>query len=318
MSARFALSVALGLLVLGRALPASAYCLTRGCNDATEDCAYDRNQCATSGPLLRWPSSCVSFDVQEDGSKLRGIDYDAANEAIQTAFEQWLNADCGGHGPAISIMNYGPVECRRAEYNQDAGNANVIMFRDDSWPYANAIDTLALTTLIFNAGEDENDPEAGEIYDADVEVNTFESGMKIAPPNQIGQNDVDFASVITHELGHFLGLSHSNVEGSTMGQSYVLGQTEMASIEPDDVEGICAALQPDRSTSSSSCEPRHGFSSTCSVPDSGCSTSPGRSRQGGWLLALLGLSSPLLRRLRRADRRRAAGPGPRSDRGSAS
>jgi hypothetical protein len=277
------------LAVFWSAAEASAFCLTRGCNDKKEACEYDEHGCLTegSGHLLHWGSSCVSFDVQRDGSALREIGYDAAHEVIRAAFSEWLSADCGGGlGPELRVNDFGPVECRSAEYNQDSPNANVFMFRDDGWPYENAIDTLALTTLIFNA-------DTGEIYDADVEVNTFESDMSI----DAGFGDIHFPSVITHEIGHFLGLSHSDVAGSTMRPSYAPGATGMASIEEDDVTGICTALAPGRETKTDSCEPRHGFSGECAVPESGCQLSPASpTGVGSVLLALLGLSSMLTRR----------------------
>lgn len=286
--ARLLSAVGLGLALFWSSAHASAYCLTHGCSDKKQQCEYDQNGCLVTGPLLHWASGCVSFDVQRTGSPLRGISYDEAHEAIVAGFTQWLNADCGdGLGPSITISDYGPVECRRAEYNQDAANANIFMFRDDDWPYENAIDTLALTTLIFNA-------DSGEIYDADVEVNTIQSPMSIG---KIGPNDIDFASVITHEIGHFLGLSHSDAQGSTMRPSYAPGQTAMSSIEYDDVKGVCEALPPNRETKGESCEPRHGFSSECALTDNSCAVTPGSP--GGVasaLLGLLALSSTLLRR----------------------
>jgi hypothetical protein len=283
------LSAGLGLAVFWGSQAASAYCLTHGCNERTQACAYEGG-CLVSGPVLHWPSSCVSFDLQQDGSPLRGLHYADAHEALLQAFGQWLNADCGdGQKPNIKISDYGPVECREAEYNQDAPNANIVMFRDDSWPYQNAIDTLALTTLIFNA-------ESGAIYDADVEVNTYQTQMSVGA---VGPSDIDFHSVITHEIGHFLGLSHSNAFGSTMSPSYDPGQTGMASIEFDDEQGICAALPADRKVTSKSCEPRHGFSSECALPATHCSV--GSAPAGGWASLALGaaaLSGVLLRRRR--------------------
>ena len=301
--ARWAFSAALSASLLSPALPASAYCLTRGCNENTQECAIDRQGCLTAGRLLHWSSLCLSFDVQQDGSALRDIGYDQVRDSVHAAFRTWLNADCGdGQGPKVRIEDYGPVACRTAEYNQKAGNANIVMFRDNSWPYDNAIDILALTTLIFNA-------DTGEIYDADIEVNSFQQPMSVGA---VSRSDIDFNSVITHEVGHFLGLSHSNVAGSTMRPSYVPGNTEMASLEPDDVAGICSALPPDRETADDSCEPRHGFSAECAVEDNGCQLAPGRAGAlSGWLGALLAASSMLRWRLRRAARRRAAGPGPR-------
>jgi hypothetical protein len=286
------LGLALGLAAFCGVYEAHAFCLTRGCNDAKQDCEYDVHQCLTkeSGHLLHWGSSCVSFDVQQEGSPLRGISYEAAHDAIRAGFQEWLNADCGGGvGPGIKISDFGPVECREAEYNQDAANANVFMFRDDGWPYANAIDTLALTTLIFNA-------DSGEIYDADVEVNTFESEMSI---DGSAHGAIHFPSVITHEIGHFLGLSHSDVDYSTMRPSYAPGNTGMATIEQDDVDGICAALPPNRETAADSCEPRHGFSTQCAVPETSCRMAPGTAPgTASAALLLVGLSSLLKRRQR--------------------
>jgi Matrixin len=279
------------------AFSAQAYCLTRGCTDK-QQCDYE-GDCLMTGPVLHWASSCVSFDVQRDGSPLVGIAYEDAHREITSAFTKWLKADCGdGATPAITITDLGPVECREAEYNQDSPNANVFMFRDEDWPYTNSVDTIALTTLMFNANN-------GEIYDADVEINSAQTPSLTV--GKVGPFDIDFASVVTHEAGHFLGLSHSDSFGSTMLPSYGPGQTEMASLEWDDEQGVCAALPPDRKTKSDSCEPRHGFGSECALPAT-CGFAPARAGSqlslASSLLALLGLSSTLLRRKSRPSSRR--------------
>src|ERR1041384_1891960 len=111
---KYALSAALGLAFWCGTLDAAAFCLTHGCNDRKQFCEYDRNSCLMTGPLLHWASSCVSFDVQKDGSALRGIGYAQAHDAIVSGFQRWLSADCGaGLNPSISITDYGPVDCRK-------------------------------------------------------------------------------------------------------------------------------------------------------------------------------------------------------------
>jgi hypothetical protein len=96
-----------------------------------------------------------------------------------------------------------------------------------------------------------------------------------------------------------LGLSHSSAAGSTMSPNYDPGQTGMASIEWDDEKGICAALPADRSVTTKSCEPRHGFSSECALPVSNCGFAAAPA--GGFVsvaLGALGLAAMRLRRRR--------------------
>ena len=66
------------------------------------------------------------------------------------------------------MRDEGPVECDQVQYNQDQPNQHVIIFRDDVWPYDDSNNTLALTTVTF-------DPDTGELYDADMEINSTEN-----------------------------------------------------------------------------------------------------------------------------------------------
>jgi hypothetical protein len=192
--------------------------------------------------------------VQRDGSQSSGIDFDTAEAVIQEAFDKWAAADCGGAGPSFRIVAKGEIGCGVAEYNQDAPNANVFMFRDDDWPYAGSVDTLALTTLTYNV-------ETAEIYDADVEFNSFQTTFTTSDePIEIVS---DLSSVVTHEAGHFLGLSHSSFETAVMrGIGYQPGTTDLRVLTADDVAGICEIYPPGRDPGDS-CGPRHGFSREC-------------------------------------------------------
>jgi hypothetical protein len=168
--------------------------------------------------------------------------------------------------------------CAAHEYNQMLGNTNAIIFRDDVWPYMGADSTLALTTVTYNL-------DTGDIYDADIEVNSSSDTIVFTT----GDTDVQFdlRSIATHEAGHFLGLSHSEEADATMNRAYEAGQTDLRDLEPDDVAAICATYPPGEILPAD-CDatPRHGFSSECSVnqepmEESGCcSVAPGSSASG--------------------------------------
>jgi hypothetical protein len=191
--------------------------------------------------------------VQANGSRARGIGFASAKESVGRAFAAWLSADCGGGAaPLIDVQVLGPISCAASEYNQTQKNANIVMFRDDQWPYAGAEDALAFTHLQFNA-------DTGELWDADLEINSFEFEFSTGDP--VTKNDLD--SMLTHEAGHLLGLAHTLVKDATMFAEYKEGTSGLRTLTSDDVNGVCATYAPNRVPSRVSCSPRHGFSDLC-------------------------------------------------------
>jgi MYXO-CTERM domain-containing protein len=240
---------------------------------------------------LAWKGGCVSYSVQADASPARNVDYDAIHAIVERAFDRWTNADCGGDVPSLTSLDLGPVDCSVPEYNSNNPNANVVMFRDTDWPYEDPGATLALTTVTFNT-------ETGEIFDADIEVNSFKTPLSTSDTAVV----FDLESIITHEAGHFLGLSHSHIEGATMFTPYIRGDVSFRDLSADDEQGMCAAYPPERKASANDCRPRHGFSPECAgPPDTGCAcrTTP-EGPVPAWPLALLLMvGAPLgLRRIR--------------------
>jgi hypothetical protein len=300
-------AAALGSLVVAFASDASAFCRTKACDNkpAYDDvwqempdppCTRDAFGCPVNGTPLHWPATCISFDVQRDGSASDGIDYETASAVINEAFAIWQAADCEGQPPSLVVRDHGAVVCNQVEYNQEQPNANLFTFRDRDWPYKNAEDTLALTTITYNT-------ETAEIYDADVELNSFDAAFTITDEPEL--IDADLLSVVTHEVGHFLGLSHAPQRAATMYPDYSPKDTHQRTLDADDAAGICEIYPPGRGVGAS-CEPRHGFSSECAVAeDGGCGIARGtRSSVGLTALVPLGLLLGL-RRLGRFGRRRS-------------
>lgn len=238
--------------------PSLGFCRATTCDpaDASQGCQVDPSTgCVTSGSPLRWPGGCLTVNVQKDGAPAAGISADAAEASVRRALEAWLTADCGDGSPAITVEVGSRVSCNAAEYFTEHHNANIIMFRDEQWPYPGGEDALGITRLHFDG---ERAP--GELWDADIELNAVTEPLAVGA---LRSNQVDLDSLITHELGHLFGLGHSLERGATMLAGYVRGSTELRSLSPDDVAGICAIYPPGRALGSSSCEPRHGFSELC-------------------------------------------------------
>ena len=295
------------LLVLTTAAGAQAFCRTTTCSpdDPNNPCTMASDGCLTGGKPLYWAQACVSFSVQKDGSPLRNISADAADKVISDGFSAWVSADCGSGHPSVQIYDHGQVSCDKQEYNQKSGNANIFMFRDGGWPYApdtsggatTSAETLALTTITYNV-------KTGEIYDADVEINSHDNNITVGNTNVAA----DLQSIVTHESGHFLGLAHSPQPDATMFASYQFGDTSLRSLSQDDIDGICTIYPPDRTLGKCDPTPRHGYSSQCAPPPSsgGCRASRPGSAGGPWNSGALAgalVALGLLARRRRSDQR---------------
>jgi len=282
-------------LALLAAAEAHAYCRTTTCGpnecQAAPECAF----CLNGGLPLYWPGGCASFSTQVAGSPLRGVSAATTGQLVENALAQWMGVDCGGQSPSLAIYRTQDVTCSRQEYNQDSPNANVWMYRDDGWPYADSGSTLALTTVTFNV-------KTGEIYDADVEINSVQNAITVGDT----QVQADLESIITHEAGHFLGLSHSCDHDATMYATYAPGETKLRTLEPDDVAGICAIYPPGKDPKACDPTPRHGFSTECASPDEEkgcCTTAPGRSGPSGGAALAFALGAWVVAASRRRLRR---------------
>jgi MYXO-CTERM domain-containing protein len=271
---RIFLTIAAFAGILGVSANAHAFCRT-ATGGLVDGCTITTDDCCTTGLPLYWKNACVGYDIQQDASKQ--VSYDDAAQAIALAFTKWTGATCTTDGSgqsraSIDVRDLGPVACNQVQYNKDGPNQHVIIFDDNVWPHNDSNNTLALTTVTFDA-------TSGEIYDADMEINTAQQTLTVHDP--IPADGYDLASIVTHETGHFLGMAHSGDERATMYAHYRQGATSMRDLTQDDVSGICSIYPPDGTRNvadggtvpEDSCDPtpRHGFTSACMTTQSGCS-----------------------------------------------
>jgi hypothetical protein len=264
------------LLVAGRA---RAFCQSSACpqNPAGDTAGHI---CVPAQPddcgiALQWRQPCISFDVQQGASNQ--VDWAIADAVLTRALATWTTVDCQGTAPTIQVFDFGAVECDKVEYNQMAGNANVLIFRDSVWPHQSdngggTADTIALTTVTY-------DVDKGDIYDADIEVNS--ANNTLTTTDTPGPDDVDLQAVLTHEAGHFLGLAHTAAQPATMVPDYTKGTIDIRTLQPDDEAAICLAYPADRAAvGACSGIPRHGYASVCGAEQTwvSCAMAPAGAR----------------------------------------
>src|SRR5215468_4486717 len=103
--------------VLLSARGARAYCRSAACppqdpNGTTQGQICNPPQDGDCGVELQWRQPCVSFNVQQGGSKAQNIDYGTAEAILTQAFNTWMAQDCGGGvTPSIQVFDFGPVSC---------------------------------------------------------------------------------------------------------------------------------------------------------------------------------------------------------------
>jgi hypothetical protein len=263
------------LSLCASAAPARAYCRL------TTKAPLPGELCRDEGTELAWQRQCISYSLVPmtgPGPALEDV-----RDAIDRSFDAWERVDCGAGQLPIQLAQTADLGgCMRPEYNRFDPNANTIMFLS-RWEGEDFPPTAFGLTLVWHH------PMTGQIYDSDMQINETLGAITICG-DSCASDEVDLENVITHEAGHFLGLGHSDKEGSTMFASADAGETMKRSLENDDRSGICAIYGR---LGAASCDPMsndfapdRGFSAMCGerVEESACAVrEPGGERSGSWL-----------------------------------
>jgi len=219
---------------------AAAFCRTMSCElgeDSLHPCPRDGNGCVTAGRPLHWEVPCLDYAVQLDGSPKSNLDADQIQAFVEDAFNAWKNVSCpGGGSPRFDVKFQGFVSCDRREAvcGGPEKNVNVVMFHDSGW--LGGITHIGVTTPTGGT-------ESGQVIDADVEINSQDYSF-VSDPS--GTMATSLKYVLTHELGHFLGLGHSSVSGALMSTNYQSLPLSPSLISADDAAAICAVYPPGR------------------------------------------------------------------------
>jgi hypothetical protein len=254
MSLRLALSALLSVATFSVGLTSALACeRTLSCSPSTSPpCGPDETPV-----LIAWPSTCVGFHINERGAE-DVPDRSELNALVEQAFATWSLLE----GSYLELIPLGETNVHQAGYDQsrgDAGNLNVVMFVEDRWPTIYPPAALALTRVTYS--------QDGVIFDADIEVNgrfPFRNFAE-APPTGTNVREYDLLSTLVHEVGHLVGLDHTQPETfigdpadltlATMHASSGTGQLHKRTLLEDDIACVVDAYPVAAASSAQTCDP---------------------------------------------------------------
>ncbi|MBI1861980.1 MAG: matrixin family metalloprotease [Deltaproteobacteria bacterium] len=147
-------------------------------------------------------------------------------DGIRPSFEAWRNIDSLG-------VDFLPMGCTRSRTNENDG-VNSIILVTDHWDFAP--EAIAVTRNFFVGCESSY---AGQILDSDILLNGVDHTFSLGPSTSAH----DVQNILTHEIGHFLGLGHETSDGdpeSTMWASADFFETKKRTPKETDSQGVRA------------------------------------------------------------------------------
>lgn len=195
--------------------------------------------------------------------------------AIDQSFKTWRNV-------RDVIVEFQPMGCTSETHNQNDGINTVILMKD-RWNFGSR--AIAITRNFYIAG---NSLRAGLILDSDILLNAVHHSFTTS--NEPGKHDVQ--NIVTHEIGHLLGLGHETAPEDTNATMYVeaaKNETKKRELHANDLAGLRAgyggiAIKPATLAYGASCTSEYSGS---------CLAVHGTGIGGGGLVALVLLLLPL-------------------------
>ncbi len=280
------------LLAMSIAPRASAWCrMTTSRMTPTADMP-----CVTDGVPLSWTRRCMSYAFYQGGSS--DLPIDEVERIFNASFASWLSVRCDGESPGFDVRQLEERSvCDLAEHDREGPNVNNVIFLSGAeWAVRDHDSRAFALTTVWH------DKRTGVVVGVDMEINE-ERGPYVVCPEITGcrNEGVDLQNVVTHEIGHFFTLAHSDQPTATMFPDSRPGEVSKRILRDDDTTGLCSIYPPGSLPTECEYEPDGGLSLVCKPPPDDCDCAvPGPSDRSTaplfGALSALGIAIALRRR----------------------
>ncbi len=202
-----------------------------GLKDLSPSRSFTRNRTDGSngegvGAFLFWDDSFFPLPYYLSAPSFKGrIEF---QDAIDASFKTWRDVQ------NIRI-EFQPMGCSISQRNENDGLNHVILVTD-AWSFGDP-QIIAITRNFYIAGDSE---KSGMILDSDILLNAV--NHQFTTTDEAGKNDVQ--NIVTHEVGHFLGLGHEVApedSDATMYAKAVPNELKKRILKDNDLGGIRSA-----------------------------------------------------------------------------
>ena len=187
----------------------------------------------TLGTPTSWFTQCIPIWLNDQESLTLNIE--AVEQDLQRALSEWEGVECADLAFVYrGQTSYGGIGF---DPNPHAVNQNIVSFVQAQSDWLTDPLAVALTTVTSCQNETEVCAE-GTTIDADIQINEayYVFTASDAEPRD---RRMDLLSILTHEVGHLIGLDHPPLPEATMFMSSVEGEIKKRDLAVDDERGLC-------------------------------------------------------------------------------